>query len=132
MEATKKNKGSANFIFYMTIGLFLLVLVCFLSISYGAAEMTLKTAWQAIFSFDSNLTEHQTIMTLRLPRTVADIIVGASLAVCGAIMQGTTKNPLADSGLMGISSGATFSMAVVLALFPYFSYFQCFIQYSLS
>ncbi|HCM88499.1 MULTISPECIES: iron ABC transporter permease [Vagococcus] len=124
MDAIKKNKGSANFIFYMTIGLFILAFVCLLSISFGAAEMTLKTAWQAIFSFDPNVTDHQTIMTLRLPRTVADIIVGASLAVCGAIMQGTTKNPLADSGLMGISSGATFSMAVVLALFPYFSYFQ--------
>ena len=86
--------------------------------------MSLETAWSAIFHFNASLTEHQTIMTLRLPRTVADMIVGASLAVCGAIMQGTTKNPLADSGLMGISSGATFSMAVVLALFPYFSYFQ--------
>ena len=124
MEATKGNKGSVNFMMYMLVGICLLILVCFLSVSYGAADISMKTAWQAIFSFDGRSTEHQTILTLRLPRTVADIIVGASLAVCGAIMQGTTKNPLADSGLMGISSGATFSMAVVLALFPYFSYFQ--------
>ncbi len=124
MEKIEKEKGSINFAFYMVIGLILLFFACFLSISFGAANITLKDAWQAIFFFDASLTEHQTIMTLRLPRTLADIIVGASLAVCGAIMQGTTKNPLADSGLMGISSGATFSMAVVLALFPYFTYFQ--------
>ena len=124
MKKIEKEKGSLNFMFYMLIGIILLFLACFLSISFGAADISVKTAWEAIFNFDSVSTEHQTIMTLRLPRTIADVIVGASLAVCGAIMQGTTKNPLADSGLMGISSGATFSMAVVLALFPWFSYFQ--------
>lgn len=124
MDKIERKKGSINFWLYMILGVILLFLACFLSISFGAASITLKTAWEAIFNFNSQSTEHQTIMTLRLPRTVADMIVGASLAVCGAIMQGTTKNPLADSGLMGISSGATFSMAVVLALFPQFSYFQ--------
>ena len=124
MEKIDKKKGSINFGFYMIVGILLLFFACFLSISFGAADITVKNAWEAIFMFDATSTEHQTIMSLRLPRTIADILVGASLAVCGAIMQGTTKNPLADSGLMGISSGATFSMAVVLALFPQFSYFQ--------
>lgn len=124
MEKINKEKGSIRFSFYMVIGIILLFFACFLSISFGAAEITVKNAWTAIFAFDPSSTEHQTIVTLRVPRTIADMIVGSSLAVCGAIMQGTTKNPLADSGLMGISSGATFSMAVVLALFPHFSYFQ--------
>ncbi|MEG0286320.1 MAG: iron ABC transporter permease [Vagococcus sp.] len=124
MEKIDKKKGSIHFSFYMIIGIILLFFACFLSISFGASEMTVRDAWEAIFYFDATKTEHQTIMTLRLPRTIADMLVGSSLAVCGAIMQGTTKNPLADSGLMGISSGATFSMAVVLALFPQFSYFQ--------
>lgn len=124
MEQSGLKKGSVNFIFYMFLGLILLIIGCFLSISFGAAEISVKTAWQALYAFDGSLSEHQTIMSLRIPRTIADMIVGASLAVCGAIMQGTTRNPLADSGLMGISSGATFSMAVVLALFPSFSYFQ--------
>nr|WP_243186757.1 iron ABC transporter permease [Clostridium intestinale] len=94
------------------------------SISFGAADMNLSTAWGAIFNFDSSLTEHQIIQTLRLPRTAANIIVGSSLAVCGAIMQGTTRNPLADSGLMGISSGATFAMAICMAFLPGGSYGQ--------
>lgn len=112
MEVKERKKGSANFFVYVVLGIVLLLIACFFSISYGAAAIPLKTAWQAIFSFDETLTEHQTILTLRLPRTIADMIVGASLAVSGAIMQGTTRNPLADSGLMGISSGATFAMAL--------------------
>lgn len=120
---SKKN-GSLNFTMYMIGGVVLLVLATLASISFGAAQMDLSVAWGAIFSFDSSLTEHQIIQTLRFPRTVADMIVGASLAVTGAIMQGTTRNPLADSGLMGISSGATFAMALCFAFLPGHNYGQ--------
>ncbi|WP_314063299.1 iron ABC transporter permease [uncultured Vagococcus sp.] len=113
-----QRKGSWNFTFYIALGLLLLVMVAMASIAFGAADMSLATAWGALFDFDPRVTEHQIIRTLRLPRTVADMIVGCSLAVCGAIMQGTTKNPLADSGLMGISSGATFAIALCLAFLP--------------
>lgn len=124
MQEQKRKSGSVNFFLYMIIGIIFLLVACFFSISFGAAEISVKSAWEALFSFDGSLTEHQTVLSLRLPRTLADMIVGASLAVSGAIMQGTTKNPLADSGLMGISSGATFAMALTLALMPQFSYFQ--------
>lgn len=118
----QKLRGAVNFTMYMVVGLGLTVLMSAASISFGAADMRLATAWEAIFRFDPTLTEHQIIQTLRLPRTVADLIVGCSLAVCGAIMQGTTRNPLADSGLMGISSGAAFAIALCLAFLPGYSY----------
>lgn len=122
---TKQQKnGAARFTLYIIGGLGLLVLMSAASISFGAANMRLSTAWEAIFRFDPLQTEHQIIQTLRFPRTVADIIVGCSLAVCGAIMQGTTRNPLADSGLMGISSGATFAMALCMAFLPSRTYGQ--------
>ncbi len=117
-------KGSASFTSYMILGFGLLFFLSAASISFGAADMRLATAWEAIFRFDPNLTEHQIIQTLRLPRTVADLMVGCSLAICGAIMQGTTRNPLADSGLMGISSGATFAMAFCMAFLPGRTYGQ--------
>lgn len=121
----KKSKlGALNFTVYMIVGVILLVIMSAASVSFGAADMDLSTAWGAIFNFDSSLTEHQIIQTLRLPRIVANIIVGSSLAICGAIMQGTTRNPLADSGLMGISSGATFAIAVCMAFLPGGSYGQ--------
>ncbi|APO45531.1 MULTISPECIES: FecCD family ABC transporter permease [Paenibacillus] len=120
----QKRRGAMNFTMYMVVGLGLTVLMSAASIMFGAADMRLATVWEAIFRFDPMLTEHQIIQTMRLPRTVADLIVGCSLAVCGAIMQGTTRNPLADSGLMGISSGAAFAIALCLAFLPGYSYWQ--------
>jgi iron complex transport system permease protein len=119
-----RKKSALNFTIYMIMGAGLLVLVSAASISLGAADMHLSTAWSALFDFNPALTEHQIIQTLRFPRTLADIIVGSSLAVCGALMQGTTRNPLADSGLMGISSGATFAIAACMAFLPERTYGQ--------
>ncbi|MBX3015975.1 MAG: iron ABC transporter permease [Caldilineaceae bacterium] len=119
-----RKKGAVNFTIYMIIGFGLLVFMTAASISFGAADMSLATAWSAIFKFDPAVTEHQIIQTLRFPRVLASIIVGSSLAVCGAIMQGTTRNPLADSGLMGISSGATFAMALCMVFLPTRTYSQ--------
>lgn len=119
-----RKKDVWNFTLYMIIGFGLLVLVSAASISLGAADMRLSTAWRALFDFNPALTEHQIIQTLRFPRTLAGIIVGSSLAVCGALMQGTTRNPLADSGLMGISSGATFAIAACMAFLPERTYGQ--------
>lgn len=114
----EKPKTKIKFSTYIVGGILLLILVFMASISFGAAEMKLSIAWGAIFDFNKDLTEHHIIRTLRFPRTVADMIVGSCLGVAGAIMQGTTRNPLADSGLMGIGSGATFAMAICLAFIP--------------
>lgn len=108
----------------MLAGVLLLILAIFASIAFGAAEMELSTAFNAVFSFNPDITEHHIIRTLRLPRTISDILVGCSLAIAGAIMQGTTRNPLADSGLMGISSGAGFAIALCLAFYPGRTYGQ--------
>jgi len=121
-DTAKSKKGALNFTVFMISGLVLLVLAVAASISFGAAQMSLKLSWSALFHFEPGVTEHQIIRTFRLPRTVADIIVGCSLAVCGALMQGTTRNPLADSGLIGISSGATFAIAFCMAYLPGRSY----------
>lgn len=72
----QKRRGAMNFTMYMVIGLGLTVLMSAASIMFGAADMRLATVWEAIFRFDPMLTEHQIIQTMRLPRTVADLIVG--------------------------------------------------------
>jgi iron complex transport system permease protein len=120
LESKKRDK--VDFVLYMIIGLVLLIIFLAGSISFGAANMDIATAWEAIIKFNPSITEHQIIRTLRVPRTFGDIIVGASLAVAGAIMQGSTRNPLADSGLMGVNSGAAFAIAICLAFFPGGSY----------
>ncbi|MFE4711009.1 MULTISPECIES: iron ABC transporter permease [Paenibacillus] len=103
-------------------GLIALALGIAISVSFGAADIKLSVVWQAIFHFNPNLTDHQIIQDLRLPRVLGGAMVGASFAVAGAVMQGMTRNPLADSGLMGINAGAGFALALCFAFFPGLSF----------
>jgi iron complex transport system permease protein len=93
----------------------LLLLALLSSIAFGAAQIDAATVWRAIVAFDPSDTNHLIIQTLRLPRAITAALVGAALAVAGAIMQGLTRNPLADPGLLGVNAGAAF--AVVAAVF---------------
>ena len=85
-----------------------------LGILLGAADIDATTVWQAIFQFDGS-TEHLIIRTVRLPRALLAVVVGAALAVAGTITQGLTRNPLAAPDILGINVGA--SLAMVLAIF---------------
>ncbi|WP_068792487.1 FecCD family ABC transporter permease [Brevibacillus laterosporus] len=99
-------------------GLSLLVLAIILSVSFGAADIHFFVVWESIFAFNPEMTQHQIIQELRLPRVLGGAMVGACFAVAGAIMQGMTRNPLADSGLLGINAGAGFALALCFAFFP--------------
>ncbi|QGQ98849.1 iron ABC transporter permease [Paenibacillus psychroresistens] len=103
-------------------GFIAVVLGLAVSVSVGAADIKLATVWEAIFYFDLDLTQHQIIRELRLPRAVAGALVGACFAVAGAIMQGMTRNPLAEPGLLGINAGSGFALALVFAFFPGLSF----------
>jgi iron complex transport system permease protein len=102
----------------LTGGVAALVLGIALSISLGAADIDLRNVWEAVFFFNPDVTEHQIIQELRLPRVLGGAMVGACFAVSGAIMQGMTRNPLADSGLLGLNAGAGFVIAICFAFFP--------------
>jgi iron complex transport system permease protein len=93
----------------------LLGLALMSSIAFGAAEIAPADVWQALVAFNSESTEHLIIQTLRIPRAAVAALVGASLAVAGALMQGLTRNPLADPGILGIETGA--ALGVVAAVF---------------
>lgn len=117
-SATRTSRpGSRNTILLLGLGAAAAALVlCLLwSITLGAADIAPQTVFEALFHFDESQFSHLIIQTVRLPRVLAGALVGASLAVAGALMQGLTRNPLADSGILGINSGAAF--AVVLATF---------------
>jgi iron complex transport system permease protein len=98
----------------LVAGIFLLIGCLMLSITFGAADVDLATVWQALTAFDGS-TNHLIITNVRLPRALVALLVGAALAVAGALMQGLTRNPLADPGILGISAGA--ALAVVLSTF---------------
>nr|WP_199314241.1 iron ABC transporter permease [Leptolyngbya sp. FACHB-671] len=98
----------------MGVSILLLFVCLLLSITFGAADINLSTVWQALTAFDGS-TNHLIITTLRLPRALIALLVGAALAVAGALMQGLTRNPLAEPRILGISAGA--ALAVVAATF---------------
>ncbi|MBB3111387.1 iron complex transport system permease protein [Paenibacillus phyllosphaerae] len=103
-------------------GIAALVLSIAISVSFGAADIKLSMVWEAIFRYNPDTTEHQIIRELRLPRVLGRALVGASLAVAGAIMQGMARNPLADSGLLGLNAGAGLMLAICMAFFPAMPY----------
>ena len=85
-----------------------------LSLAVGAKSIPWGIVVDSLTAFDAEITDHLIVRELRLPRTVLGLLVGGALGVAGALMQGVTRNPLADPGLLGVNAGASF--AVVLAI----------------
>lgn len=95
-------------------GSFILWVSLIASITWGAADIAYSDIYQAFTAFDGS-TNHLIIRTVRLPRSLIAMLVGAALAVAGAIMQGLTRNPLASPGVLGVNAGA--ACAVVIGTF---------------
>lgn len=99
-----------------------LAVTTLLSLSIGATGITLAALPQAIGywisgSGDTDAARHSLVLLeIRLPRTLLGLFVGAALAVAGAMMQGLFRNPLADPGLVGVSSGAALAAVATIAL----------------
>lgn len=99
-----------------------LVLVALVSVAVGPTGLTLSSLPRAVSAVlagaDTPADVHARLVLLevRLPRTVLAAFVGASLAVAGAMMQGLFRNPLADPGLIGVSSGAALAAVATIAL----------------
>ncbi|MGO1755989.1 MULTISPECIES: FecCD family ABC transporter permease [Actinomycetes] len=102
----------------------LLVIGFFLSLAYGSRVIPTDTLMDALRQLPAALgsddirdPDLQVIAELRFPRTLIGIAVGAALGVAGALIQGHTRNPLADPGILGISSGAALAVVVSFAFF---------------
>lgn len=94
----------------------LLLLVGLLSLVVGSRNIPVATVLDVLVHPDDS--DASTIVhDLRVPRTVLALVVGVALGIAGALMQGHTRNPLADPGLLGVEAGATF--AVVLGIFAF-------------
>lgn len=87
------------------------------SLAVGAKSIPWSIVIDSLVAYDPEVTDHLIVRELRLPRTVLGILVGVSLGMAGALMQGVTRNPLADPGLLGVNAGASF--AVVLAIWAF-------------
>ncbi|RNM04209.1 FecCD family ABC transporter permease [Dickeya undicola] len=98
-------------------GVCLLVLAV-LSLMVGPIWISPSQVLGALWHPDPLNVSHILVTSTRLSRTLIAIVVGASLAVAGALMQVLTRNPLASPGLFGINAGAMFFLIVCVSLFP--------------
>lgn len=92
-----------------------LICAIFLSLSVGYAQRSPLAIWH-ILTGQADTSTTFIISQIRLPRVLACLLGGASLALAGLLLQTLTKNPLADSGILGINTGAGFVIACMVAL----------------
>ncbi|NFN15632.1 iron ABC transporter permease [Clostridium botulinum] len=110
----KFNKKTLAYIF-MVIGIMLLIFGIVMSVSLGAKDIDFLTIIKSLAT-DNNDVNTKIVRDVRIPRAIAASLVGGFLAVAGAIMQGITRNPIAEPSVMGITQGATFMIAVTFVL----------------
>ncbi|MET9832058.1 iron ABC transporter permease [Streptomyces sp. NPDC006385] len=112
------------------LGILVVVLVAAaaVSLAVGARALSPAEVWHGLFAApesDQRLTEIRLIVeTVRVPRTVLAIVAGIALGIGGALIQGYTRNPIADTGLLGVNSGASFAVVTVIAVFGLSNPFQ--------
>ncbi|GHA36939.1 iron ABC transporter permease [Devosia pacifica] len=94
------------------------------SIGIGARSIAPETVWTALVAFDPQSTDHQIIWALRIPRTLIGIGVGIALGMAGAVLQGATRNPLADPSILGIHAGAAVLVVIGIFIFGLTSFSQ--------
>ncbi|MGT2929162.1 FecCD family ABC transporter permease [Streptococcus dentasini] len=111
----QKNKPSKTWLIFFIILAFFIV-ACYMALRFGAVNYSQHQLWQVIKHplYDSSLQD--VIIDLRLPRLLAAMLVGAAMAQAGAIMQGVTRNPIADPGLLGINAGAGLALIIGYAI----------------
>lgn len=115
---------------HIKLGLFLSVIILmllggiFLSISIGAKSISLSTIWEALVQYNPSNGQHIIVRTLRMPRVIVALVVGASFAVSGALMQAITRNPMASPSILGINAGAALGLAVAMVILPSASFNQ--------
>lgn len=100
---------------FMAAGIAGVVAAAVFSVVLGSTDIPLESVVQALTNPDMASHEQLAVLELRLPRMYGDILVGAGLAASGAILQGVTRNPLADPGLLGINAGGSFALALCMA-----------------
>lgn len=101
--------------FWLAVVLGALLAACVLSVTLG----TRSVGWSDILAgiFGRTETIDQAVVATRVPRTVLAALAGAALGLAGAIMQGVTRNPLADPGILGVNAGAAMAIVIGVAWF---------------
>lgn len=117
-----QNKRMLHKLGIVIIFLALAIAAMILSLAYGSADISLSKIWHTLWASSLADSQELVIWNIRFPRNIVGALVGANLAVAGAILQAVMKNPLADPQIVGVSSGAGLAGVTILILFPHFEY----------
>ncbi|WP_308113779.1 iron ABC transporter permease [Arthrobacter sp. ISL-30] len=104
--------AGVRWVFVSLVAMFAAAVV---SICIGGQPSSLQDVWHAVFTPDQSVMD-TTIRELRWPRTVLGICAGVCLGLAGTLVQGHTRNPVADPGLLGISQGAALAIVTATAI----------------
>ncbi|CAH1564268.1 FecCD family ABC transporter permease [Vibrio rotiferianus] len=101
----------------------ILAFIAVASITVGPMNISLSDSLRGLTGSGSDLAPHiqLVINEIRLPRTILCMFIGAILAICGVVMQGLFRNPLAEPGIIGVSAGAALGGAFAIVVFADFS-----------
>ncbi|AFY93660.1 FecCD family ABC transporter permease [Chamaesiphon minutus] len=103
-------------LFGLGLGVLVAIGCALYSITLGTRDISLAVIFDSFTQFDNSF-EHLIIQTVRLPRSLMAMAVGAALAVSGAAIQGLTRNPLAETGILGIEAGGALAVVGTSYLF---------------
>ncbi|SCI67972.1 Iron-uptake system permease protein FeuC [uncultured Clostridium sp.] len=107
---------------YLTIGisLILLIIILVLLTTVGSVNLSFGEIISALINDDNKMVT-TIVYKMRLPRNILAVLVGANLAVSGVLLQSVMKNPLADPGITGVSTGASVAAIIILLVAPQFT-----------
>jgi iron complex transport system permease protein len=88
-----------------------LVIVLLASLSLGSKPLAIATVYDAFFNYQGSV-DDTIVRGLRVPRTLLGLCAGAALGLAGTLMQGVTRNPLADPSILGVNTGAAFAVVI--------------------
>lgn len=100
---------------FLIVGAVLLAVVFVLSLWVGARGIAFAEVWESLWHPDGGETSF-IVHEMRMPRAWLAVIVGAALGVAGALIQALTRNPLADTGILGVGAGANFAVVIAIGL----------------
>lgn len=120
-DQIRKKKKAMRSILSFGVVVMLLFILFFTAVNTGSLQISFGRLLRGLFvEYDSQVA---TIYDLRFPRIIISMLAGAAIAVSGVLFQAVLKNPLADPGIIGISSGAGFAAVMVTAFLPSFYFF---------
>ncbi|MGJ6965984.1 FecCD family ABC transporter permease [Streptosporangium sp. G11] len=102
-------------VLWLLVAVLVLAALTVVSVALGSRDVDWADVWAALGGADDSL--EQAAVAKRIPRTLLAMVIGAALGLAGGVMQGVTRNPLADPGILGVNMGASLSVVTAVAFF---------------